>query len=222
MAGHISEILQKRQAEWMREWHIYLLRTHMRDTKNALEIGCGCGYVMKNLSLHIEVKGLDSNMESVRCASERGLTVYHGEGNHLPFPSDSFDLVYGNYLLLWNIKPEMILNEMIRVSRKYVALFAEPYWSGTVYDPPWLEGIVEKSKSVIKERGGNPDMGKKLSSLIYQFSNDFITGTVPLYVKHSDMRKMVEFEISVLGEKYNPNNKIYTFYIPTFWAIIKK
>ena len=223
MAGRISQRLQREQALWLRDWQRYMVRTHMHDAKTALEVGCGCGYVMDNLKDMLQITGIDSSEEEIMCAKGRGLKAMKASGEYIPFSKNSFDLVYGNYLLLWVDDPKKVLREMLRISRRYVAFFAEPYWSGAVYEPEWLEKIVEYGREIIKKRGGNPDFGLELGRLLRNFADDFLIGTIPLYTSHRAMEKMVDFEIEFLRENgYEIERKeVNVFYVPTFWAIME-
>lgn len=224
MAGRISEKLQREQAKWLREWQRYLVKRHMRDAKSALDVGCGCGYVMENLKDILSVTGIDTSEGEVLCAQKRGFSAIRAEGEHIPYPDEYFDIVYGNYLLLWTKDPLKIVKEMLRVSRRYVAFFAEPYWNGAIYQPSWLKKVVEYGREVIRKRGGDPDFGINLGSLMKNFADDFIIGTIPLYTTYASMRNMVNFEVEFLKENgYEIRMEdVDIFYVPTFWGIIDK
>ena len=223
MAGKISEILQIQQSKWLREWQRYMVREKLLG-KKALEVGCGCGYIMSNLSDMLDITGVDSSETEVDCARRRGLNVIRANGEKMPFHENSFDIVYGNYLLMWNREPEKIIKEMFRVSRRYVVFFAEPYWKGTVYSPDWLKRLVEGSRDMIKKMNGDPDMGIKLPKLLEKFTKDFMIGTIPLYSSYMRMKEMVDFEISILKEKGYKIKKgeVHLFYLPTFWTIAER
>ncbi len=216
MSGEIPVNLQKAQAEWMKNWHRYLLG-RMRGVTSALEVGCGCGYVMENMKGVQYVAGIDSAISEVNCAKNRGLDAFFGDAKRIPFPDKSFDLVYGNYLLMWNKEPKVILNEMRRVSKKYVAIFAEPYWSGAVCDSSFLRSLAENSREFILKRGGNPDAGLNLFGLFSELFDDFEMGTVPLITSHKDMIEMIEFEKRILNLEGNIGYG-NLLYVPTFWA----
>ena len=224
MAGRISQKLQREQAKWLREWQRYLVRRHMGDAKSALEVGCGCGYVMENLKDILQITGVDSSEKEVKCARSRGFKVVEAKGENLPFRDKSFDIVYGNYLLLWIDEPMNVIGEMFRVAKRYVAFFAEPYWRGAIYDPPWIEEIVRGGREIIKKMGGDPDFGVNLGRLLKKFASDFLIGTIPLYTSHLSMKRMVEFEMEFLRDNGYPirGGEINIFYVPTFWAIVDK
>ncbi len=216
MSGEIPVNLQKAQAEWMKNWHRYLLG-RMGMLASALEVGCGCGYVMENIKGVQYVAGIDSSISEVNCAKNRGLNAFFGDAKRIPFPDKSFDLVYGNYVLMWNKEPKVILNEMRRVSKKYVAIFAEPYWSGAVCDSSYLRNLAEKSREFISTKGGNPDAGLDLPGLFFELFGDFEIGTIPLVTTHKDMVEMIEFEKEILNLKEDTQYG-NLLYVPTFWA----
>jgi len=174
MVGRISQKLQREQARWLREWQRYLVSRHMKDAKNALEVGCGCGYIMENLKDILQITGIDTSQKEVLCARERGFSAIKANGENIPYPDNYFDIVYGNYLLLWTKNPLKVVEEMFRVSKRYVVFFAEPYWNGAIYHPSWLEKVVKKGSEIIRKRGGNPDFGIELGSLLKNFAGDFI------------------------------------------------
>ncbi len=224
MAGRISEKLQKQQAKWLREWQRYLVMRHMGDARSALEVGCGCGYIMENLSDILHITGVDSSQGEVDCGRARGFRVIKAMAENLPFKDESFDLVYSNYLLLWIKEPRKVVREMFRASKRYVVFFAEPYWKGAIYDPPWIGDIVKGSREIIRRMGGNPDFGIYLGKILKEFASNFLIGTIPLYTSHSSMKKMVEFEIEFLRNNgYGVDEgDINIFYVPTFWALVDK
>ena len=224
MAGHIPEYLEREQAGWLEEWQIYLVKRHLSDAKNALEVGCGCGYVMSNLSSLLNVFGVDYREDAVICSQKRGLNAQIANAENMPFEDYSFDLVYSNYVLMWNRNPKKILSEMFRVAKRYVVLFAEPYWKGAIYSPPSFGKIVEMERKHIRRMGGNPDIGIEIPKLMREFADDFLMGTIPLYATKSSMQRMIDFELKFLrNEGYKiKREKANLFYLPVFWSIAEK
>ena len=224
MAGVIPEYLQREQANWLRDWQVYLVKRHLSDAKNALEVGCGCGYVMSKLSHLLNVSGIDSSEDAVICSQKRGLKTMVADAENLPFEDVSFDVVYSNYMLMWSRNPKKVLGEMFRVAKRYVVLFAEPYWKGAIYSPPSFGKIVDMERDYIKRLGGDPDAGIKIPDLMEEFTKDFFVGTIPLYTTRASMERMIEFEIDFLRrEGYEIKGiKSNLFYLPVFWSIAEK
>ncbi|OYT60246.1 hypothetical protein B6U71_01135 [Euryarchaeota archaeon ex4484_178] len=224
MAGRISENLQREQARWLREWQRYIVKRHMKDAKTALEVGCGCGYIMENLKDILRITGIDESEKEVLCARERGFSAIKADGENIPYPDGYFDMVYGNYLLLWAREPLKIVKEMFRVSKRYVVFFAEPYWKGAIYKPSWLKKVVEYAMEIIRNEGGNPNFGVELGSLLKNFAEDFIIGTIPLYTTYKSIEEMIKFEVEFLRENgYEIDmGDVSLFYVPTFWGIVDK
>jgi len=219
MVGRISQELQQAQAEWLKSWHIHMVNSMMSDAISALEVGSGCGYVMDSFRDILSVIGIDSSISEVQCANKRGMHTIYGDATALPFPDRSFDLVYANYLLMWNKNPEDIIEEMRRVSKKYVAILSEPYWHGAIYSPSSLKVLVDRACKKITAEGGNPDMGIALPEIMRNQFEDFKIGTVPLSMMYSSMLSAVRYQMELMELKHEKDEKITLFYVPTFWSI---
>lgn len=90
--------------------------------KKTLEVGCNHGrelILLKNLT---RIYGLDKNLEQVRLARKNlGVKrVKVGTAEKLPYLNNCFDLVYTDGLLCHNENVSKILDELLRVSKKYV------------------------------------------------------------------------------------------------------
>ena len=86
-----------------------VLETYVGKYKNVLECGCGSGDIMKDIvSLGYNVVGVDLNKRLLTIAGENFKTILHPENDkninkvhlvqsdveYLPFPDDTFDVVY--------------------------------------------------------------------------------------------------------------------------------
>jgi ubiquinone/menaquinone biosynthesis C-methylase UbiE len=99
----------------------------LRDLQSALDVGCGSGFSTYYMSKYIgDIWAFD---RSNRMLADHPLKAQHklvmADALQLPFPDNSFDLVYGWEILHHLAAPEDAIAEMRRVSRKYV-LVAEP------------------------------------------------------------------------------------------------
>jgi len=156
----------KRQALWLRESWTWLLRTRVLEKEpgrlRALDVGCGPGHVMEVLSPLMDLKGVDIDPKMVSAGRSRGYDITEGPAEKLPFESDSFDLVYCTFLLLWVKDPERVVSEMSRVSKRWVACLAEPDVGARLDYPDGIAPVKDLIVKGMKKEGGDPFMGRKL------------------------------------------------------------
>lgn len=103
-------------------------------TTNILELGCGEGHMLQMMAARQNVRlfGMDVDipvLQSTRkhCPQAHVAMV---DGHYLAYPDNSFDLVVACEVLEHVRKPEQVLAEALRVSRRY-AIFSvprEPIW----------------------------------------------------------------------------------------------
>ncbi len=156
----------KRQALWLRESLLWLLRTRVLEKEttrlNALDVGCGPGHIMEVMSSQMDVRGVDIDSAMVSEAKGKGLNVVLGPAEKLPFEDESFDFVYCTFLLLWVKDPVKVVSEMARVSRRWIACLAEPDIGARLDYPDALASLKELLVKGIKREGGDPFTGRKL------------------------------------------------------------
>lgn len=94
-----------------------------------LEVGCGYGKILKSLREHTcaALTGIDfssSQLEKARecLAGLNDITLVKGDGERLPFPDNSFDVVFTSNVILHNPpkKADNMRREILRVAKKYV------------------------------------------------------------------------------------------------------
>jgi SAM-dependent methyltransferase len=61
--------------------------------RRVLDIGCGAGNMSHHLRHYGQVVGLDNNARPLQVARQRGVEVYEGRADDLPFGDGEFDLV---------------------------------------------------------------------------------------------------------------------------------
>jgi ubiquinone/menaquinone biosynthesis C-methylase UbiE len=112
---------QGERAAWDR---ILDLVVPSRGTLDALDVGCGTGFLTLELAARgHRVTGVDFApamiAEARRKAAERGASVRFEEGDaeQLPYSAGSFDLVISRHLLWTLPHPEAAIDEWIRVLR---------------------------------------------------------------------------------------------------------
>ena len=95
--------------------------------ESVLDVGCGTGYFTTRLAQHTDghVTGLDPNATWLRYAAEQGpksVTWVEGRAEKLPFADQSFDVTVSVSALCFIADQEAALREMVRVTRRRLAL----------------------------------------------------------------------------------------------------
>lgn len=99
----------------------------VEPNSRILDLGSGDGYLFKKLVDEKNVKGVgvEINQEEVIKAMEKGLPIIQGDIDEglKQFPDKSFDYAILNQTLQSTDKPDYVLEEMLRVSKKPLYLF---------------------------------------------------------------------------------------------------
>jgi len=221
MAGVQNRDLLSAQASGLREWHRYIVSRYCGDCRTALEVGCGRGDVMSNISDLMIVKGVDLDRGSLNDATDRGLDVLIADGEKLPFGDGRFDLVYCSFYILWAADIGRALREMVRTAGRSVLFLSEPIWSKAVHIDGAGREMMERGIGLIRSKGGRPDSGLELLSHLACGTYDFRFGTVPLDTSLFEMRKWVDIERGWAGEKgEHGEGGTALFSVPFVWACI--
>src|SRR3984893_3260883 len=90
--------------------------------RSVLEVGCGAGVDLARFARGgAEVTGVDLAASAIQLATanfaQQGLHARFevADGEHLPFPDNSFDLVYAHGVVQYAAHPEVLVNECHRV-----------------------------------------------------------------------------------------------------------
>lgn len=97
-----------------------LLAPWLPELSSVLEVGCNRGDNLPAFSC--EVTGVEPNQYARDVAKEKGWFVVDAAAHDLPFPNDTFDLVFTVGVLI-HVPPERLdasLHEIVRVSGRYV------------------------------------------------------------------------------------------------------
>ncbi|KKN62761.1 hypothetical protein LCGC14_0508800 [marine sediment metagenome] len=102
------------------------------STKNVLDIGCAAGFckpLFAQVGLH-DWTGVTRG-EDYAIAKAVGLNVHEADMTFLPFPDNSFDLLFARHVLEHSPFPLITLMEWQRVSIKWLYLIAPApeYWT---------------------------------------------------------------------------------------------
>jgi ubiquinone/menaquinone biosynthesis C-methylase UbiE len=158
------------QAAWTRNLRTYLFeQAGLKNARRVLEVGCGTGAILSDFTTPAALHGLD--LESGSLAECRiyapAVSLTRGDAHFLPYPDQSFDIVYCHFLLLWVHDPLQVVREMARVGRNVLAL-AEPDYSQRVDAPPALKPLGEWQTEALRKQGANPSFGAMLAETFYQ------------------------------------------------------
>lgn len=191
MNAHIRYL---QQANWTRELRNYLFeKAGLERTDRVLEVGCGTGAVLRELTTPAPLHGLDLEPVSLtQCrihAPAASLTL--GDAHVLPYADKSFDIVYCHFLLLWVSDPLQAVHEMARVGRIVLAL-AEPDYRHRVDEPYSLKPLGEWQTQALIRQGANPFFGGGLAETFHQAGIELQeTGTIQ---PAESKRSLVEWE----------------------------
>lgn len=114
-----------------------------KDIKTTLSVGCGSGAELDYLPGEF-IHGLDIN------PINESDSVKIGDMHDLPYEDDSFDLVYSRDSFEHSIAPIVALDEMARVSKRYVViilpedLWIESIWHIIIPNMRQLMALAEK------------------------------------------------------------------------------
>lgn len=147
--------------------------------KRLLEIGSGIGDFVITCRRHgIQAHGIEphyENFRKLRLLSEKLISFFKIEdgiildacGESMPFPENSFDIVFSYYVFEHVQDPLMVLNEAVRVLKPGGSIFFVfpnygSFWEGH-YGIPWLPFANKTAGKVwVRLWGRNPDFIESL------------------------------------------------------------
>ena len=161
------------QATWTRDLRAYLFeQAGLADAQGVLEVGCGTGAILHELVTPASLHGLDINPSSLKECRVHAPKALLVEGNalSLPYPNESFDIVYCHFLLLWVRDPLQALHEMKRVTKPggHVIAFAEPDYSQRIDEPQELKELGGWQAESLKRQGADPGFGARLAESFFE------------------------------------------------------
>src|SRR5512142_815404 len=128
------------QAKWTHDLRTYVFKqAGIKDASHVLEVGCGTGAVLSEISGPASRYGLDIDRVALaQCrAHVPAAALVQGNALQLPYKDKTFDIVYCHFLLLWVKDPLQALREMKRLAKAGAAViaFAEPDYSARLDEP---------------------------------------------------------------------------------------
>ena len=128
---------------------------------SVLDLGCGDGILLKELvdGKNVNGLGIEIDQNSVIKALEKGLQIIQGnidEGLN-DFDDKQWDFVVLNQTLQSTIKPEFVVDEMLRIGKKVIVSFPNfAYWRVRFY--LFFNGKMPKSKFLPFEWYNTPNI----------------------------------------------------------------
>lgn len=172
------------QAIWTRPLRSYIFeKTGLPSAQRILEVGCGTGAILSELPKRPGIHGLDIDRSALlECKIHAPDAVWvQGDALELPYPNQTFDIVYCHFLLLWIKTPMQALQEMKRAARTggYVIAFAEPDYLERVDSPQELIPLGKWQTESLIHQGADPGLGARLAELFVRAGIQIIeTGTI--------------------------------------------
>lgn len=164
--------------------------------QKILDLGCGSGVITRELAKQVypgQVIGVDISRTLIdkgdRVYAERGqnhpenISFQEGSVYNLPFPDNSFDVVYARLLFQHLSNPLDALSNILRVLKpggKLCIVDVDKGWSSLYPEP---ESSVELDEAIIQKQlseGGDPWVGRKLSHYLTSAGFDAVEATVTL------------------------------------------
>ena len=172
----------QQQAAWTRETRRYLFsQTGVQNNDHLLDVGCGSGAMLDALSAEgfTNLTGIDLHLQ-ILSNMQRRYAAACADGSGLPFANGQFDHTLCHFTLLWAEKPQRLICEMRRVTRRsgWVFALAEPDYGGRMSYPDALERIAEKQTEALAMQGANTHMGRELMGLLAACGLENVTGGI--------------------------------------------
>ena len=150
------------------------LEVGLKDADIILDVGCGSGTVTRDIARLTKgrVIGIDGSRDMIKVAKNilkdcKNAELYVGSADTIPFDKNVFDVVTCNLLSMWVDNPQKVINEMTRVTKPGGKVLAslEPDYGGKIHWPenPKIDTVF--AGRAIKEKGGDPHIGRKLRLL---------------------------------------------------------
>lgn len=160
------------QARWSKPLRDHLWqRLGLGAAQNILEVGCGTGALLQDLLArgHAQLWGVDISPAALQFASPRFPSAHltQADAACLPFVSNTFDVTFCHFLLLWLPNPQAALREMRRVTHPggWVLALAEPDYQGRIDAPAIMQHLGAYQNVALQRQGANIGIGRQLGGL---------------------------------------------------------
>jgi ubiquinone/menaquinone biosynthesis C-methylase UbiE len=170
--GHHKSVVQDHARRTAQDSAAFLL-PHIKPGHTILDVGCGPGSITADLADLVpqgHITGGDAVQSVLDQASEycssrgvKNVTFQKIDANDLPFPDNSFDIVFCHQVLQHVKSPVAILKEMRRVAKPggIVAAREADYKSFAWYpETPEIAQWADLYQKISKANGGEPNAGR--------------------------------------------------------------
>lgn len=233
--AHSAEYFGDTRDYWYNPDFLQLLRRRLGldSVRTALDVGSGAGHWSRVLATMLPedalLVGIDREERWVQAATDRAgvaglghrFRYQQANGDALPFPDDTFDLVTCQTVLIHCADPRAVLTEMIRVTRPGGrVLVAEPNnLTGTMLSPHALSLPIDELLAMVGlevrcERGktalgeGDNSLGERVPALFASLGlrdvsiclNDRAVALIPPYEAPGNRAWVEEVESSFARE----------------------
>ena len=160
-------------------WVEKYLAPLLRPRAEVLSVGCGPGMILRQVCSFddsIQATGIDLSAGRVQEAIQKNtadsrLKFIQGDAHAMPFPTNSFDLVYARMLFEYLAEKERAAAEMVRVCRPggtvmFQDLDGQLLWNYP--EDPAVQGAVDKVVAGLGKTGFDAFVGRKLFSLAHK------------------------------------------------------
>jgi ubiquinone/menaquinone biosynthesis C-methylase UbiE len=146
----------------------------LKDAELVLDVGCGSGIITREIAILTKGKviGVDNSEDMINVAKKilknfDNVKLLVNDKNKLDFDDNTFDVVTCNLVLMWANNPQELVNEMARVCKPGGIVLAslEPDYGGKLHYPENQKVDPIFAGEAIKNRGGDPHIGRKLRLL---------------------------------------------------------
>jgi SAM-dependent methyltransferase len=160
-----------------RAWVARYLEPHLADGMRVLDAGCGPAVIAAEVARRfpgVDIVALDASEPRLAVARDTlaayaNASVVAGDVHRLPFPDESFDLVYSRFLFEYLAATQAAADELLRVCRPGGTVLLQDLDVQLVnhYPPdPELDRGIAEALALLEPTGFDPHVGRKLRHLL--------------------------------------------------------